>query len=227
MDISFELENGESPPSLQIKDQLIEQGRSPLEKIDTELIGMKKGESRIMEDIVLNHPYFKEYEGKKAICRMHVHEIKIKQTPPYDEKLAKQYGYDNMETFEKYISHLTLENKQQEDEILLRREIIETLRKKYPFDIPVSLLESSYPKFKELPETDKEKSTLKKLITDKLSTDVILNQLGQKYGRDFREAYQADSKEYEKKRLEFENSVFEKLYEEIKITDSSSVKDRV
>lgn len=123
--------------------RMIEIGSDQLiEGFETNLIGMKKGETKTFK-VPFPKDYFeKELAGKMSEFTCTIHEVKQKVMPKLDDELAKQTGYESVADLKaKAREHLESEKKG-ETERKLRSDLLAALIEKNSFDIPQSLVQA-------------------------------------------------------------------------------------
>ncbi len=123
--------------------RMIEIGSDQLiEGFETNLIGMKKGETKTFK-VPFPKDYFeKEMAGKMSEFTCTIHEVKQKVLPTLDDELAKQTGYESVADLKsKAREHLETEKKGEVDR-KLRSDLLASLIEKNKFDVPTSLVQA-------------------------------------------------------------------------------------
>ncbi len=113
-----------------------------LKDFETNLVGVKKGESKIFKITFPENYGKKELEGKEAEFTVTLHEIKEKKLPLVDNDFAKRTAKvgtvkELRERLEKEIKA----HKEVEQRVKMVEQIGEKLIEGHPFDIPVSLVD--------------------------------------------------------------------------------------
>ncbi len=112
-----------------------------LKDFETNLIGMKKGETKTFKMKFPEDYGKKEVAGKEAEFTVTLQEIKVKKLPPVDDEFAKKAG--QTETVKELREKLETQIKSRK-EAAERSKMIEQIGEKliadHPFDIPVSLI---------------------------------------------------------------------------------------
>jgi trigger factor len=97
-------------------------------KIDDDVLGMKKGEEKVVEKEFPEDYEYEELKGKKVSIKITVTAIKVKNLPALDDELAKDVSedYETLEDLKKDIKKRLEDTK----EDLLRRKKVEALTDK-------------------------------------------------------------------------------------------------
>ena len=97
-------------------------------KIDDDVLGMKKGEEKVLEKEFPEDYEYEELKGKKVTIKVTVTAIKVKNLPELDDELAKDVSedYETLSDLKKDIKKRLEDNK----EDLLRRKKVEALTDK-------------------------------------------------------------------------------------------------
>jgi len=126
-------------PWLNHKDILYEvskESRSPVPGFASHLEGIEKSKEKTFSLIIPDDYPIKEMSGKEGIFKVTVTEIKEKQLPELDDKLAQAAGYDNLEDMKKKIA----------DDLRARAEVRNRLElRQKALDSLVEISEVNYP----------------------------------------------------------------------------------
>ena len=136
-----EREDGSRPEDLKGEEYLIKMEADHLMPGMKEgLLGMKRGEKKIIPATFPEDYHDQEVRNIKVNFHVELLEIKEKQFPEFDEKLAQELGYKSVEDFEIKNKEILIKKKERESNLKLNREIIKKLVEENPFDIPYTLL---------------------------------------------------------------------------------------
>lgn len=109
-----------------------------------ELCGLDKGATKDI-DVTLPEDYpDKKYAGKKAVLKIKVKDIRVKKLPELDDDLAKKSGYENVETLREGFRTLLMDNKKNDNDADMKKQIVETLISKHSFALPDSMVKRQY-----------------------------------------------------------------------------------
>lgn len=106
-----------------------------------ELIGLKKGDSKVVEVTLPENYPDKQYAGQKALFKVEIKETKKKKLPELNDDLAKKMGKDNMDEVRKEIKDQLIERKDQNNKVNMKNQIMEQLLGKASFDLPETMVE--------------------------------------------------------------------------------------
>ncbi len=106
------------------------------------LIGVKAGGTNTFK-----MTYAKDYKdqnlaGKEAEYTIDVREVKEKKLPEWTEEFAKEFGYESTADFETKSKERLAKTKKEENDNLLRNQMIEKLIEKNTFEVPQALVYS-------------------------------------------------------------------------------------
>jgi trigger factor len=131
--------NADEKPWLNHKDILYEvnkDSRSPVPGFASHLQGIEKNKEKTFSLIIPDDYPIKEVSGKEGIFKVIITEIKEKQLPELDDKLAKAAGYDNMSDMKKKMSADLRTKAEAENHSELKQKALDAL---------VGISEVSYP----------------------------------------------------------------------------------
>lgn len=109
---------------------------------EDQIIGMKKGESKVFR---LKYPedYSEEkFKGKEAEFDILIQEIKVKKLPELNDAFSIQEGFQSLEDLRNQIKKRLDFEFQRETEDKLRSDLIEVLLAKNEFEVPPSIVEN-------------------------------------------------------------------------------------
>ena len=104
------------------------------------MIGMKKGEKRVVEVTFPEDYHAEELKGAPVKFHVELLEVKEKSFPEFSDEMAKEMGYESIEDFKTK----TLENvrfqKERASKEKLNQQILEKLVEENSFDVPQALI---------------------------------------------------------------------------------------
>ncbi|MDD5084508.1 MAG: trigger factor [Candidatus Omnitrophica bacterium] len=107
-----------------------------------QLAGAKPGEEREVKTKFPDNFRRKDCAGKEAIFKVSVKEIKQKKLPEIDDAWAKELGeYKSVLELRGAIREDILEQKKQEEETRIERELLDSIIKASPFDLPQGVVD--------------------------------------------------------------------------------------
>ena len=153
-----------------------------LKNFDKELIGLKKGQEKIINSkLPPNHP--KELADKLALFKCKV--IKIQKAIPskLDDEFAKKNGAKNLIDLENLVkSQISLQYKQTLESIT-KKKILDELEKIHNFDIPGNLLENEINLISQSQKEEDKKKFKKQneqAASSRIKIGLVLNEIGEK-----------------------------------------------
>ncbi len=137
-----EKEDGERPESMKGEEFLLEIGSNQfIPGFEEGLIGMKKGEKRVVS---LNFPaeyHVEELKNAPVKFEVDLIEIKEKKFPELTDELAKTFGYESVDDFMTKNKESIKNSKERATNEKLHQSILEKLVKENSFDVPQALIE--------------------------------------------------------------------------------------
>lgn len=106
------------------------------------LIGMRAGDSKEVEVTFEEDFPVESLRGKTATYAVEVHEIRERVLPELDEDFAKNIGVESVEELRKSVSERILEQKEQRNQSLIRRQLLDALSASASFELPESRVEA-------------------------------------------------------------------------------------
>ncbi len=136
-------EDGSRPENMKAKDFLLEIGSGQfIPGFEDGMIGLKKGVKHNIPLVFPKDYHVPELQNSKVTFEVEVLEIKEKKYPELTEELAKEFGYDSVQSFhEKNKANLLAQKERQANE-KLHQEILEKLVKENSFDVPKTLIKN-------------------------------------------------------------------------------------
>lgn len=121
-------------------DYVYKVGAGPFpEEFSKALIGKKKDESFTV-DIEFPEDSIADFAGKKVNFQITLKDIKRKKELSYEE-LFKEFGFEDLESFKKYIKESIERNKKEEAEKRQKLQILTKLLETHEFELPEGLVE--------------------------------------------------------------------------------------
>jgi trigger factor len=134
--------DGSKPENMKAQEYMLEIGSGQfIPGFEDGMLGMKKGEKR---DVKVTFPAeYHEEDLRNAPVTFHVELLEIKQKtfPELSDELAKEFGFESVEDFNKKNRERMALQKKREVSSKLQQEILEKLIAENQFDVPVALLE--------------------------------------------------------------------------------------
>jgi trigger factor len=154
-----------------------------LKGFDSQLIGAKKDDVKIIESTLpANHPK-KELANKKAKFQCKILNVKKHEDTKIDDSFAKQMGAKDLLDLKKIIDNQISSQYKQALESITKKEILDQLEKSYNLELPKSLVDSeinAMTKTLKKEDIEKHKSKNEKLAASRIKLGLILNEFGQK-----------------------------------------------
>ncbi|MBI4684901.1 MAG: trigger factor [Nitrospirae bacterium] len=124
------------------KDQVLQVGIGTLPKeISDSLIGKKAGETAEAEADFPENFHVKALAGKKTMVKNHIKAVKKKILPAIDDELAKDLGFENLDSLKAGVREEIEKAKKNEVQKIQKDEILEKLVNTHDFDLPESMLD--------------------------------------------------------------------------------------
>ena len=154
-----------------------------LKNFDKELIGLKKGQEKIINSkLPPNHPK-KELADKLALFKCKVIKIQKAIPPKLDDEFAKKMGAKSLIDLENLVkSQISLQYKQTLESIT-KKKILDELEKIHNFDIPGNLLENEINLISQSQKEEDKKKFKKQneqAASSRIKIGLVLNEIGEK-----------------------------------------------
>jgi len=107
--------------------EVSKESRSPVPGFASHLEGIEKSKEKTFSLIIPDDYPIKEMSGKEGIFKVTVTEIKEKQLPELDDKLAQAAGYDNLEDMKKKIADDLRAGAEVRNRLELRQKALDSL----------------------------------------------------------------------------------------------------
>ena len=166
------------------KDVQIELGKNLfLKGFDEQLIGVKEGETRLVDAILpANHPK-KELANKKAKFKCEILKIKKPIENKINDEFAKSMGAKDITDLKNLIEKQISSQYTQAFSSITKKEILDQIEKNHEIDLPQNLIDQEVSLMtRSLKEEEKQKflSNNTKIAKSRIKLGLILNELGEK-----------------------------------------------
>ena len=166
------------------KDVQIELGKNLfLKGFDDQLIGVKKGETRLVDAILpANHPK-KELANKKTKFKCEILKIKKPIENKINDEFAKSMGAKDITDLKNLIEKQISSQYTQAFSSITKKEILDQIEKNHEIDLPQNLIDQELSLMtRSLKEEEKQKflSNNTKIAKSRIKLGLILNELGEK-----------------------------------------------
>ena len=166
------------------KDVQIELGKNLfLKGFDEQLVGVKKGETRLVDAILpINHPK-KELANKKAKFKCEILKIKKPIENKINDEFAKTMGAKDITDLKNLIEKQISSQYTQAFSSITKKEILDQIEKNHEIDLPQNLIDQELSLMtRSLKEEEKQKflSNNTKIAKSRIKLGLILNELGEK-----------------------------------------------
>ena len=126
------------------KDSAVVVGDNLLPGFDEVLLGAKAGDEFTVKTKFPEKYHIKELKGKEAEFKVHVKGVRVRVVPPFDDKLAKLFGADNVAELSAKITKEAKASKEFNEKERLRGEAVDKIISENPFEIPPSMKKRYY-----------------------------------------------------------------------------------
>ncbi len=154
-----------------------------LKGFDEQLLGLKKGEVRIIESTLpANHPK-KELANKKAKFECKIINIKKQIESKIDDDFAKLMGAKDVQDLKSLVEKQITNQYTQALNSITKKEILDQIEKSHQVDLPQNLIDQEILVMTQnikTEEKEKNKSTNEKLARSRIKLGLILNEYGEK-----------------------------------------------
>lgn len=136
-----EKEDGSKPAEMKAEEFLLEIGSGQfIPGFEEKMIGLKKGDKETLELTFPADYHQEDLQNAKVKFHVEILEIKEKKVPELTDELAKEFGFENKEEFNKKTRETLEVQKKRETQQKLHQEILEKLVSENSFDVPNALL---------------------------------------------------------------------------------------
>jgi trigger factor len=154
-----------------------------LKGFDQQLVGVKKGETKLIEAVLpANHPK-KELANKKTKFECKILNIKKSKENKIDDNFAKMMGAKDVKDLKFLIEKQISSQYLQALNSITKKEILEQIEKNHEVDLPQNLIDQEISMIvKNLKPEEKEKHKIKneKLAKSRIKLGLLLNEYGEK-----------------------------------------------
>ena len=154
-----------------------------LKGFDEQLIGVKKGEQKILDAVLpANHPK-KELANKKTKFECKIINIKKSKTSKIDDEFAKLMGAKDIKDLKSLIEKQILGQYSQALNSITKKEILDQIEKNHQVDLPQNLIDQEIliiTQNLKPEEKEKHKSNNEKLAKSRIKLGLLLNEYGEK-----------------------------------------------
>ena len=166
------------------KDVQIELGKNLfLKGFDEQLIGVKKGETRLVDAILPDNYPKKELANKKAKFKCEILKIKKPIENKINDEFAKSMGSKDITDLKNLIEKQISSQYTQAFSSITKKEILDQIEKNHEIDLPQNLIDQELSLMtRSLKEEEKQKflSNNTKIAKSRIKLGLILNELGEK-----------------------------------------------
>ena len=154
-----------------------------LKGFDQQLVGVKKGETKLIDAVLpANHPK-KELANKKTKFECKILNVKKSKEKKIDDNFAKMMGAKDIKDLKSLIEKQISSQYSQALNSITKKEILDQIEKNHQVDLPQNLIDQEILIMtKNLKPEDKEKHKLKneKLAKSRIKLGLLLNEYGEK-----------------------------------------------
>jgi trigger factor len=154
-----------------------------LKGFDQQLVGVKKGETKLIDAILpANHPK-KELANKKTKFECKILNVKKSKENKIDDNFAKMMGAKDVKDLKSLIEKQISSQYSQALNSITKKEILDQIEKNHQFDLPQNLIDqeiSIMTKNLKPEDKEKQKSNNEKLAKSRIKLGLLLNEYGEK-----------------------------------------------
>ena len=154
-----------------------------LKGFDQQLVGVKKGDTKLIDAVLPpNHPK-KELANKKTKFTCKILNVKKSKENKVDDNFAKMMGAKNVKDLRSLIERQISSQYSQALNSITKKEILDQIEKNHQVDLPQNLIDQEITIMtKNLKPEDKEKHKLnnEKLAKSRIKLGLLLNEIGEK-----------------------------------------------
>ncbi len=141
MNFQGEKADGSRPENMKGEEFLLEIGSGNfIPGFEDGMIGMKKGEKKVIELTFPEEYHMAELRGAKVKFDVELLEIKEKKYPELSDELAKEFGYESVADMKAKNKETLVNQKARQADEKLHQEILEKLIAENTFDVPQALV---------------------------------------------------------------------------------------
>ncbi len=154
-----------------------------LKGFDNQLVGVKKGDKKIVNAVLpANHPK-KELANKKTIFECKISSVKKSIETKIDDKFAQMMGAKDLADLRNLVEKQIISQYSQALNSIMKKEILDQIEKSHTVDLPINLIDHEMSILtRNLKPEDKEKNKTnnEKIAKSRIKLGLILNELGEK-----------------------------------------------
>ncbi len=154
-----------------------------LKGFDQQLVGVKKGEKKLVEAVLpANHPK-KELANKNTKFECQILDVKRPLETKIDDDFAKLMGAKDISDLEKLIEKQISSQYSQALNSITKKEILDQIEKNHNLDLPKNLIDQEIDmmtKSLKPEEKEKHKSNNEKIAKSRIKLGLLLNEFGEK-----------------------------------------------
>lgn len=109
---------------------------------EDEMVGTKKGETKVFKIKLPDEYDDKNLAGKEAQFTISINEIKEKKLPTLDDDFAKEAGYESLLDLKTKAREALVKSKKQDVERKIRSDLLQAIIDKNPIDVPTALIQA-------------------------------------------------------------------------------------
>ena len=154
-----------------------------LKGFDNQLVGVKKGDKKLVNAVLpANHPK-KELANKKTIFECKISSVKKSIETKIDDKFAQMMGAKDLADLRNLVEKQIISQYSQALNSIMKKEILDQIEKSHIVDLPINLIDHEMSILtRNLKPEDKEKNKTnnEKIAKSRIKLGLILNELGEK-----------------------------------------------
>ena len=154
-----------------------------LKGFDNQLVGVKKGDKKLVNAVLpANHPK-KELANKKTIFECKISSVKKSIETKIDDKFAQMMGAKDLADLRNLVEKQIISQYSQALNSIMKKEILDQIEKSHTVDLPINLIDHEMSILtRNLKPEDKEKNKTnnEKIAKSRIKLGLILNELGEK-----------------------------------------------
>ena len=133
--------DGTKPENMKGKEYVLEIGSGQfIPGFEDGMMGLKAGDEKNIELTFPEDYHMEDLRAEKVTFEVKLHEIKEKVYPELSDELAKEFGFESSEDFEKKQTEMLLKQKTRAADEKLHGEILEKLIQANKFDVPKTMV---------------------------------------------------------------------------------------
>jgi len=154
-----------------------------LKGFDDQLVGVKKGDTKLIDAVMpANHPK-KELANKKTKFECKISNVKQSKENKIDDNFAKMMGAKDIKDFKSLVEKQISSQYSQALNSITKKEILDQIEKNHQVDLPQNLIDqeiSMMTKNLKPEDREKHKSNNERLAKSRIKLGLLLNEYGEK-----------------------------------------------